>query len=231
VSLPLQDKARIIATALARLAGEYEAPTIGECRVLETPEEAVVLVYKARRGEAARPAAITVLACTLASWTRGIDPSRLALTLLRPDPAGLHMLYKTLRALAQNPSPEALARALQVVGGELRTPCARDPVLEEERGRLEARMKALGILLGVSLPLLFLASFYVDLLLGLAVLVATAALWYLILAEGSRFRRVNIEAGWRACVLSPGDLERILSGAPDAPTPFEILGIPRPELE
>jgi len=231
VSLPLVDRARIIATTLARLAGEYEAPATGECRVLPSPVEAVMLVYATRRGESPRDEAIRTLSCTLAAWGGELDPYRIPHSVLRPKPLGLLRLYKALREYAGRPSLEGLAVVLEVLGGELRSPCARDPVLEAERERLESRMKTYGALLGVSLPALFVASFYIDVLIGFLVLVAASALWYLILREGGRFRALNIEAGWRACRLSWEDLERILGGAPDAPSPFEILGIPGPRLD
>jgi len=227
----LVDRARIIATTLTRLAGEYEAPSITVCPILREPREAVMLVYASRRGEASRGEAIRALSCTLAAWGGELDPYRLPHSLLRPRSRGLLELYKSLREYAEKPTLEGLARLLEVLGGELRSPCARDPVLEEERLRLESRMKAYGALLGAALPLLFVASFYIDVLVGFLVLVAASALWYLILREGGRFRVLNIEAGWRACRLSWEDVDRILGGAPDAPSPFEILGIPRPRLD
>ncbi len=232
MTLPYEGNARLIAEALARLAGEYESPTRLSCNRVLSPRDIILLVYRARRNHSERLDIIGRLACSLALVGQGrIDASRAGLWVVPRRRHGFHGLVRAVHKYYEDPGNGTLRLLVEALGGEIHSPCATDRVLEERRKRLEARMKAYGALLGLSLPLLFLASVYVDLLVGFLVVAVTALLWVMVAREGHEYRMLNIESAWRACLLGEEDLERILQGMPELPSPFEIIGVPMPRLD
>ena len=230
-SPPVELGARLVYGIIARAAGGLWPEPEGPCRSPLQPGELLLEVYRARRGEVPAWRAAWRIACTLALAVQGrFDLSTAGLGLAgRPRRPGLLGLARLVHEFYSNPSVEGLVALAEAVGGEISTPCHIDPGLEEERQRLESRLRAAGGALGLALAGLFAAGFLADPLIGVAALVVAVAVWAGIARVGGRFHYLNVEAGWRSCTLDPGLVEEAVKG-PTLPSPFEILGLPRPEL-
>ncbi len=225
----LLTEARIIYTAIARIAG-IEGPPPPGCRPT-SPSRVILSLYASRRGALRASEAAWTAACTLAAAGHGrVDPSKAGLALARRrDPPGLYTLVDAVRGYVSQPSREKLVEAVEALASELASPCSPDPRLEEERRRMEERMKMYGGLLGLLLAVIFAAGLYASVTAGLLALGSLVAVWAGISLEGRRFHRLNVESAWRRCTLDPDAIEEAVSG-PSLPSPFDLLGLPRPEL-
>jgi hypothetical protein len=229
--------ARRINATLKRLAGVHEAPEPSPgswgARLLRSDPwiQAATLAYiveEARRGSISVGEAIS----TISWWCAAIAPESLAGSLLG-EPlelagwggASLEGVLSSLVSYALKPDSRALRTVLARVGRALVTPCSVDPRLEAERSRLEGSMKRLGLLLGLTLPILFVASLLYNPVIALASVAVAAALWGLVRRMGARFRVLNLESAWLSCKLSLEELVRIVSGK-DLPSVAELMGVP-----
>ncbi len=131
----------------------------------------------------------------------------------------------------RDPNPDTLRRAVWAIAGEAVKPCMPDPRIEEEIARSDKRMKTIGVIMGLLLPALFIASFLANVAVGVLIVIVGAMLWYAVRVEGSRYHRLMVEEAWNKCTLTSKDLWHILSGRPSLPSIFEILGIPEPTLD
>ncbi|MEB3851245.1 MAG: hypothetical protein LRS49_01510 [Desulfurococcales archaeon] len=223
--------ARRLSTALAAPAGLHEAPTprphpLGPRPGGDPWAQAAGLAYlveAARRGDGVEEA-VAGIAWWAASATRPGEALRARLAGLRARRVGLMGLLSLAVRHAREGSAESLERLAAALAGELSRPCGRDRGLEMERGRLERGMKRLGLMLGVTLPALFVASLLYNPLLALASLAGAAAVWAAVLRLGSRFREAVVECEWSACTLSREELLDIASGR-DLPSAAEMLGV------
>jgi hypothetical protein len=222
-----------IASLLAAAAGLHEAPK--PRRHPEGPAaegdpwlqaaRLAYLVEEARRGR--RPGEAVAGIAWWAAAVMGEDEVERGYLAPLPPPApvgGFEALVRAAVRHALRGSLETLNQLLSLLQRELSTPCWRDPALARERERLEAAMKRLGLVLGVTLPVLFLAGFIYSPLLALASLVVAAALWAAVLRVGGRFRNLNLELAWRACTLDSGELFNAVAGR-DLPSLAELVGV------
>lgn len=224
--------ARIIFKTLARLAGVYMAEPPNRCRRILKPSQIIMMIYDYRSGRRGDESTLREISCSLAQVSPGIDASRAELSTLKVDKQlGLHELAASLRKFYEKPSINTLKDAVKAVGSSLAKPCAPAPGIEEELKRLDERMKLLGILLGLTLPVLFLASLIANIVLGVIVIAIAIGLWIMIKRDGDRYQYLNVEKAWHECLFTREVLERTLKGEKPLPSVFEILGIPPPRLD
>lgn len=223
--------AGLIYGVIERAAGAHWPEPGGECPATLQPEEVLLEVYRARRGEVEPWRAAWRIACSLARAVQGrFDLLTAGLGLAgRPRRPGLLGLARLVYDYYTGPSVDKLIAVAEAVGGEISAPCRVDPEIEAERERLESRLKAAGGALGLALAGLFAAGFLANPLIGIAALVVAAAVWAGVASVGRRFHALNVESGWRSCSLDPSLIEEAIRG-PRLPSAFEILGLPRPEL-
>jgi hypothetical protein len=146
---------------------------------------------------------------------------------LKPADGGLEGFTGLVAACvdyARRPSIDGLERLASSVARELARPCSRDPRLEAERARLEDAMKKLGLVLGLTLPVLFIASLIYNPLLALGSVAVAAAIWGTVRRIGERFRELNIESSWSACTMRPDDVAAAILGR-DMPSLLDLLGV------
>ncbi|MEB3847020.1 MAG: hypothetical protein GSR74_03490 [Desulfurococcales archaeon] len=191
----------------------------------------VSLVYKARRDPLERPRILWEISCHLSSASSHVDPTRAGLLLPQRTHPGFYNLVESVYSYYRDPNPDSLRRAVWAIAGEAVKPCMPDPRVEEEIARRDKRMKIIGVIMGLLLPALFIASFLANVAVGVLIVVVGAMLWYAIRVEGSRYHRLMVEEAWNKCTLTSRDLWNILSGKPSLPSIFEILGIPEPTLD
>ena len=229
--------ARRISTALKRLTGIHEAPEPspgpwGERLVGSDPWlQAALIAYmveEARRGSLA----VGDVVSTISWWCAATAPPGLVegllgepLELVGRGSGSLESTVSSIVSYALNPSPASLRALLASVGGALVRPCSVDPRLEAERARVEEVMKRLGLLLGLTLPILFVASLLYNPAIALASVAVAAARWGVVRRRGARFRLLNLESAWLSCRLSLEELVRIVAGK-DLPSVAELLGAP-----
>jgi len=228
----LRASAELVYTAIARVAGLPGDPPRGIGCEPVGPEEVVLAVYRARRGEVPAWEAAWLASCHLAgaAIAAGLDVFTAGLGLARrlEPPPGLHGLAGALQRLHASPEPGALVEAASAVATELASECGRDPRLEEEARRLESWLKGYGGVLGALLAAVFAASLFSP-GLAIAALAVLVALWVVLARVGRRFHYVQVELAWRECRLPPEAVAEALGG-PRLPSPAEILGIPAPRL-
>lgn len=186
-----------------------------------------LLVLEARRGTVSREEAVAGIAW----WSSRIMPARLLLEASRRplgperlEQGGFKGLVAACAEYARRPGPGSLARMASAVAGELARPCARDPRLEADRARVEDVMKRLGLILGLALPALFVASLIYNPLLAIGSIAVAAAIWGVVRSAGERFRDLNIESSWAACTMKPGDVLNAILGR-DMPSLLDLLGV------
>ncbi len=223
--------ARLVYGVIARAAGGLWPEPSEPCSRVLQPVELLLAIYRARRGEVEKWRVAWWIACTLATAVQGrFDLSTAGLGLAgKPRRPGLIGLARLVQSFYSTPNIDNLKVLAEAVGGELSSPCSPDPRIEEERRRLEAKLGAAGGVLGLALAGLFVAGFLANPLAGIAALVAAAAVWAGIVRVGRRFHVLNVESGWRSCLLDPALIEEAVRG-PSLPSPLEILGLPKPEL-
>ncbi len=186
-----------------------------------------LLVLEARR----RSLSAAEVVAGVAWWSSQVMPARLLVEAsrrpLRRAETGVDGFTGLVAACveyARRPGLESLERMASSVARELSRPCSRDPRLEAERSRLEDAMKRLGLVLGLTLPALFIASLVYNPLLALGSVAAAAAIWGLVRRTGERFRELNIESSWAACTMKPGDVVAAILGR-DMPSLLDLLGV------
>ncbi|MCE4599994.1 MAG: hypothetical protein F7C38_00305 [Desulfurococcales archaeon] len=222
--------ARVVFTAITRLAGIYMAEPPAECSSTPPPVDMVLDIYKARRGEENPEDVVRMVSCALAKYASDLDLSKIGLSTLTKS-LGFHRLASLLYRLSQQADAELVRSAVSVVAGEVSSPCHTDPALESEAERVEKRMKLYGVILGVSLPLLFVLTLYASAAIGIVAIIAAAGLWLLIRKDGRVFQFLQVELAWRRCSLDPQVVRALLEGRSPMPSVFEILGIPPPRLD
>ncbi len=185
------------------------------------------LVLEARRGSLD----VSDVVASIAWWSSRVMPPRLLVEAsrrpLKPVSGrseGFTDLVAACVDYARRPSIEGLERVVSSVSRELARPCSRDPRLEAERARLEDSMKKLGLILGLTLPALFIASLVYNPLLALGSVAVAAAIWGIVRRVGERFRELNIESSWSACTMRPGDVVAAILGR-DMPSLLDLLGV------
>lgn len=188
---------------------------------------AALLVLEARRGSLSPSEAVAGVAW----WSSRIMPphllaeaSRRPLSPADGGPGGFAGLVAACVDYARRPSVEGLERVASVIARELARPCFRDPGLEAERARLESSMKRLGLILGLTLPALFVASLAYNPALALGSVAVAAAIWGVVRRVGERFRELNIESSWTACTMKPEDVAAAVLGK-DMPSILDLLGV------
>ncbi|MEB3806052.1 MAG: hypothetical protein GSR73_00840 [Desulfurococcales archaeon] len=223
--------ARVVFTTITRLAGIYMAEPPAECNPTPRPVDMVLDIYKARRGEENPEDVVRMVSCALAKYAGDLDLSKIGLSTLTKS-LGFHRLASLLYRLSQQGDDADLVRsAVSVVAGEVSSPCHADPALESEAERVEKRMKLYGVVLGISLPLLFVLTLYASAAIGIVAIIAAAGLWLLIRKDGRVFQFLQVELAWRKCSLDPRVVRALLEGRSPMPSVFEILGIPPPRLD
>lgn len=186
-----------------------------------------VLVLRARRGEAEWSRVVSGVAWWLSSLLPPGLLSEASRKPLRPPaeaPDGFRGLVSACVEYAAKPSVEGLERVAYSVAREVSRPCSRDPRLESERARLESSMRKLGLILGLTLPALFLASLVYNPLLAIASVAVAAAIWGAVRRVGARFRELNIESSWTACTMRPEEVQAAVLGR-DMPSLMDLLGV------
>ena len=188
---------------------------------------AAYLVLEARRGSIRMSDVIA----SVAWWSSWVMPSSLLVEAsrrpfrpLNSERRGFIGLVTACVEYAKMPSIERLERMASTVARELMRPCSKDPRLETERSRLESSMKKLGLILGLTLPALFIASLAYNPLLALGSVAVAAAIWGIVRRIGVKFRELNIETSWSACSMKPNDVIAAILGR-DMPTLLDLLGV------
>ncbi|GBF08553.1 hypothetical protein apy_02780 [Aeropyrum pernix] len=179
----------------------YEARREGDCcRVFDDVSKVIVsmLPEEEIEGIARRPLE-PLISGRLKSYEGGVY--------------GLAGLLASIWRYVRRPSLGSLVDLATAILREASRPCSVDPAIEYEIRRYEFRMKLYGAGFALLIPGYIVAPLLFGPLAFIPLGMATAALWWIMRRDGTRFYLLNIERGWSACRLTSEDLEEIVVGA------------------
>ncbi len=220
---------RLVRAAL-RLIGYYDVESLDLCidseKRIRSVYEMMWEILQARRNSKSKVEVICIAIKSIA------QPSVLRELMSTPVHIELSKLYRqqtpsfwgvvrAVSSVSRNSSSSEVLRAVAAIVREVDTPCYKDIILEQSVERARRKMLKLGLVLGISLPVLFILSALESWGLALASLVGVIVLWALIRRVGSEFRVLDIEAAWRECSLGKEGLREAL-GPPSLPSPFKL---------